>query len=82
MTDPFERFDQIDARFAKLFAAFVLLLVVGLITADIVLGAIAAFSKPDEVSPEIRTAPGVPCIDMPGGARICDILPPGEAPTR
>ena len=73
MNDPFEQVDQIDARFAKLFAAFVLLLVAGLIVADVVLVIIrppelasAAGGQPDDAG----------CTIMNDGTRICDMPVP------
>ncbi len=70
----FERFDEAEARFAKLFAAFVLLLVLGLITFDIVSVALGWGMSGRE--PTANLTPVSTCHRMPDGTQICDIPPP------
>lgn len=70
----FERFDQAEARFAKLFAAFVLLLVLGLITFDIV--SVALGWGVYDPRPAANLIPVSTCRRMPDGTQICDIPPP------
>lgn len=71
----FEWFDQTEARFAKLFAGFVLLLVLGLITFDIVATALG-WGAPNTAVPNAIHTPVSPCLPMPDGTQICDIPPP------
>jgi len=79
MSNRFERFDEIDARFAKLFAAAVLLLVVALVIADILTVAFGFRLGPQVPggSPA-GPAPASMCSVMWDGTRICDIPPPGQ----
>lgn len=70
----FERFDEAEARFAKLFAAFVLLLVLGLITFDIV--SVALGWGISGGAPAANLTPVSICQSMPDGTQICDIPPP------
>lgn len=69
----FEKFDQIEARFAKIFAAIVFCLVATLIVVDIV-G--AAFSPPPAPDTVRETPKASECQITHGGTRICDVLPP------
>ena len=72
----FERFDQIEARFTKLFAGFVLCLVAGLIVFDII-GAALQKNPPASPTSLVKKAPEYPrCHTGPDGTQICDILPP------
>lgn len=74
MTNIFERFDQAEARFAKLFAAFVLLLVASLIVADLV---VSAFRDQEIETLSPATGSTTQCKTMPDGTRVCDFTPPG-----
>lgn len=76
MNDPFERFDQIDRRFAKLFTAFVLLLVVGLITADTVVTTLQSLDTRPNGAEAARRTQAAACKIMPDGTRICDMAVP------
>lgn len=76
MMNVFERFDQIEARFAKLFAGFVLCLVAGLIVFDIVGAALQEnpASAPATLAKKPHEYPR--CQTRPDGTRICDMQPP------
>ena len=74
----FERFDQVDARFAKLFAAGVLCLVAALIVVDIV-GAAFRDKSPPSAGVSVKEVPKAPeCRVMPSGTQICDAVPPRQ----
>lgn len=74
----FERFDQVDARFAKLFAAGVLCLVAALIVVDIV-GAAFQDKSPPPASSSVKKVPNKPeCQIRPDGTLICDAVPPQQ----
>lgn len=73
----FEKFDQIEARFSKIFAGIVLCLVAALIVVDI----LGAALRDDPPSPSSSgdakdIAKARDCQIMPGGIYICDVLPP------
>ncbi len=73
----FEWFDQTEARFVKLFAGFVLLLVLGLITVDIVFAALGwGAPEPNTAAPTVNQITASPCQPMPDGTQVCDIPPP------
>lgn len=77
MTNPVEHMNKGGAWLARLFATAALLLVAGLIAADIVL---VASKPPPEKSvavPSSKTPPPTSrCNLTQDGMQICDILPP------
>ena len=76
MNDPYEQVDQVDARFAILFAAFVLLLVAGLIVADVALVIIRPPALTSATVQPDRQPYDAGCTVMNDGTRICDMPVP------
>lgn len=76
--DLFEKFDQIEARFTKLFAGLVFCLVAALIVVDIV-GAALRDTPPPPASSSVKKVTKAPeCKIRPDGTLICDAVPPQQ----
>ena len=66
-----DSFDELEVRAAKLVACAVLLLVVGLIVADVIVTALHQSDVP--------VGEPVTCVRLPNGEVVCDVTPPNPS---